>query len=151
MIVRETRWLRLVPRLVALARDVAGLAAHVARLGAVGTVAGDVAGLVAVIAGLRRRLSPPLGTVPCDVARLVAVVTRRLVRALCALARYVPRAVTSVATVSLFLAIPRKVSCAVALEALLTLPIETGIPRHHAPLRAFAREMPGPVALVANA
>lgn len=82
--------------LVAVARDVAGLAAHVARLGAVGAVARDVAGLVAVVARLVGAVAPAFGAVPRDVPRLVARVARRLVGALRALARYVPRAVTSV-------------------------------------------------------
>lgn len=55
-----------------------------------------MAGLVAVVAGLVRAVAAALGAVPCDVPGLVAVVTRRLVRALRALARYVSRAVTSV-------------------------------------------------------
>lgn len=89
----------LVPlRLVAIARNVSGLAAHVAGLGAVGAVAGDVAGFVAVVAGLTRVVAPALGAVPRDVPRLVAAVARRLVGALRALARYVPRAVTPVHT-----------------------------------------------------
>ena len=55
-----------------------------------------MAGLVAVVAGLVGAVAAALGAVPCDVPGLVAVVTRRLVRALRALARYVSRAVTSV-------------------------------------------------------
>lgn len=84
--------------LVAVARDVARLAAHVAGLGAVGTVARDVAGLVAVVAGLVGVVPPALGAVPRDVPGLVAVVARRLVGALRALPRYVPGAVTPVHT-----------------------------------------------------
>lgn len=57
-----------------------------------------MARLVAVVAGLARRVAPALGAVPCDVARLVAVVARRLVRALRALPGYVTRAVTSETT-----------------------------------------------------
>lgn len=86
----------LVPLLFAVARDVPGLAAHVASLGAVGAVARDVTRLVAVITGLVGVVAPSLGAVPRDVPSLVAVVARRLVGALRALARYVPRAVTSV-------------------------------------------------------
>lgn len=71
-----------------------GLAAHITGLGAVGAVARDVAGLVAVVAGLRARVTASLGAGPGDVTSLVAVVARRLVRALRALTRYVPRAVT---------------------------------------------------------
>lgn len=85
-----------VPFLLAVPGDVAGLAADVAGLGAVGAVARDVPRLVAVVAGLVGAVAPALGAVPRDVPRLVAVVTRRLVRALRALARYVPRPVTSV-------------------------------------------------------
>lgn len=80
---------------VAVARDMSGLAAHVAGLGAVGAVAGDVACLVAVVAGLAGGVAPALGAVARDVTGLVAVVARRLVGALRALARYVPRAITS--------------------------------------------------------
>lgn len=75
-----------------------GLAAHVARLGAVGAVARDVARLVAVVACLIGVVAPAFGAVAGDVPRLVAVVARRLVRALRALARYVSRAVTSATT-----------------------------------------------------
>lgn len=73
----------------------AGLAANVARLGAVGAVARDVARLVAVVAGLVGVVAPALGAVARDVPRLIAVVAGRLVRTLRALARYVSRAVTS--------------------------------------------------------
>lgn len=85
----------LVPLLLAVARDVARLAAHVARLGAVGAVARDVARLVAVVARLVGVIAPALGAVPRDVPGLVAVVARRLVGTLRALAGYVSRAVTS--------------------------------------------------------
>lgn len=81
--------------LLAVARDVSGLAAHVASLGAVGAVAGDVPGLIAVVTCLAGRVAPALGAVPRDVPRLVAVVAGRFIRALRALARYVPRAVAS--------------------------------------------------------
>lgn len=137
--------------LVAVAGDVSGLAAHVAGLGAVGAVARDVAGLVAVVAGLAGAVAPALGAVPRDVPRLVAVVTRRLVGALRALARYVSRAVTSVATVGLFLAVPREVPCAVTLEALLALAIEARVARGHTTLGALPGEVPRPVAFVAYA
>lgn len=80
---------------VAVTRDVSGLAAHVAGLGAVRAVARDVSGLVAVVARLAGRVAPALGAVARDVTSLVAVVARRLVGALRALARYVPRAITS--------------------------------------------------------
>jgi len=147
-----------VPLLVAVARDVAGLAAHVARLGAIGAVARDVAGLVAVVAGLVRAVAPALGAVPRDVPRLVAVVAGRLVGALRALARYVPRAVTSVATVGFLLAVPCEVSGAVALEALFALAAEAGVsarraaaPGPGACLRALPGEVPCPVTLVAYA
>lgn len=138
-------------RLVAVARDVPRLAAHVARLGAVGAVARDVAGLVAVVARLVGRVAPALGAVARDVPRLVARVARRLVGALRALARYVPRAVTPVATVGFLLAVAREVSGAVALEALLALPVEPGVAGADAALRALAGEVPCPVALVARA
>lgn len=82
-------------RFVAVARDVARLAAHVAGLGAVGAVARDVAGLVARVAGLAGALAAALGAVARDVPRLVAVVARRLVGTLRALTRYVSRAVAS--------------------------------------------------------
>lgn len=141
----------LIPLLVAVARDVAQLAAHVARLGAVGAVARDVAGLVAVVARLVRVVAPAFRTVPRDVPSLVAVVARRLVRALRALARYVPRAVTSVATVGFLLAVAGEVADAVTLEALLPLSVEAGVAGAHAALRALAGEMPCPVALVAYA
>lgn len=72
-----------------------GLAAHVACLGAVRAVARDVPRLVAVVACLVGVVAPALGAVARDVPGLVAVVARRLVGALRALARYVPRAVTS--------------------------------------------------------
>lgn len=135
---------------VAVARDVSRLPALVASLGAVGAVARDVAGLIAVVASLGGVVTPSLGAVPRDVPRLVAVVARRLVRALRALARYVSSAVTSVATVSFLLAVPRKMSDAVALEALLALAAEAGVTRTHAALRALAGEVPGPVALVTH-
>lgn len=142
----------LVPLLIAVAGDVSGLAAHVARLGAVGAVAGDVAGLVAVVAGLVRAVAAALGAVPCDVPGLVTVVTRRLVRALRAFARYVSRAVTSVATVSLLLAVTREVSGAVALEALFALAVEARVTSAlHASLGTLAGEVPRPVTLVAYA
>lgn len=129
------------------------LAAHVAGLGAVGAVARDVAGLVAVVAGLVGRVAAALGAVPRDVPRLVARVARGLVRALGALARYVPRAVTSVATVGFFLAVTREVAGAVALEALFALTVEPRVARTNAAaaLRALAGEVPRPVALVAYA
>lgn len=60
--------------LVAVARDVAGLAAHVAGLGAVRAVARDVPGFVAIVTGLRPRVTTALGAVPCNVPSLVAVV-----------------------------------------------------------------------------
>lgn len=137
--------------LLAVARDVSGLAAHVASLGAVGAVAGDVPGLVAVVARLAGRVAPTLGAVPCNVSGLITVITRRLVRALRALARYVPRAVASVTTVSLLLAVACEVTGAVALEALFALAAEAGVARGHATLRAFAGEVPRPVAFVAYA
>lgn len=136
---------------VAVARDVARLAAHVARLGAVGAVARDVAGLVARVARLAGAVAAALRAVARDVARLVAVVARRLVGALRALARYVARPVTSVATVGFLLAVAREVSGAVALEALLALPVEPGVAGRHAALRALAGEVAGPVTLVAYA
>lgn len=137
---------------VAVARDVARLAANIAGFGAVGAVARDVPRLVAIVARLPRRVAPALGAVPRDVPRLVAIVARRLVRALRALARYVTRPITSVATVSLFLAISGEVPCAVALEALLALAVEARVARRHsAALRALPREVPRPITLVANA
>lgn len=85
----------LVPlRLLAVARDVSGLPAHVAGLSAVGAVAWDVAGLVAVVAGLVG-VASTLGAVSRNVPSLVAIVARRLIGALRTLARYVSRAVTS--------------------------------------------------------
>lgn len=138
-------------RLITVARDVPRLAAHVARLGAVGAVARDVAGLVAVVARLVGRVPPALGAVTRDVPRLVARVARRLVRALRALTRYVPRAVTPVATVGFLLAVPRKVAGAVAFEALLALPVKPGVAGTDAALRALAGKVPRPVALVARA
>lgn len=86
----------LIPLLVAVARDVSGLAAHVAGLGAVGAVARDVSGLVAVVAGLVGAVAAALRAVPRDVPSFVAVVARRLVGALRTLTRYMPGAVTSV-------------------------------------------------------
>lgn len=136
---------------VAVTRDVSGLAAHIAGLGAIGAVAGDVPGLVAVVARLAGGVAPALRAVARDVPSLVAVVARRLVGALRALARYVPRAVTSVATVGLFLAVPREMARAVAFEALFALAIEAGVARGHAALGALAGEVPCPVALVAYA
>lgn len=143
----------LVPlRLVAIAGDVSGLAADVAGLGAVRAVARDVSGLVAVVAGLAGAVAPALGAVPRDVTGFVAVVARRLVGTLRALARYVSRAVTSVATVSFLLAVPREVPGAVALEALFALAVEAGVAtRGHAALGALASEVPRPVTLVAYA
>lgn len=110
-----------------------------------------MAGLVAVVAGLVGAIAPALGAVPCDVPGLVAVVTRRLVRTLRALARYVSRAVTSVATVSLLLAVSREVSGAVALEALFALAVEARVASSDAALGTLAGEVPRPVALVAYA
>lgn len=141
----------LIPLLVAVARDMSGLAADVASLGAVGAVARDVPGLVAVVAGLVGVVAAALRAVPRDVPGFVAVVARRLVGALRALTRYVPRAITSVATVSLLLAVARKVPGAVALEALLPLPVEASVAGAYATLRALAGEVPRPVALVAYA
>lgn len=85
----------LVPLFIAVAGDVPGLSAHIASLGAVGAVAGDVARLVAIITCLVGAIAPTLWAVPCDVPGLVAIITRRLVRTLRALTRYVSRAVTS--------------------------------------------------------
>lgn len=140
----------LVPLLVAVAGDVSGLAAHVAGLGAVGAVARDVARLVAVVAGLVGVVAPALRAVPRDVPSLVAVVARRLVGTLRALARYVSRTVTSVATVGLLLAVPCEVSGAVAFETLFPLATEAGV-AGRSTLRAFTGEVPCPVALVAYA
>lgn len=142
----------LIPLLFTVARDVAHLAAHVARLGAVGAVARDVSRLVAVVARLVGVVAPALGTVPRDVPSLVAVVARRLVGTLRTLARYVSRAVTSVATVGFLLTVPCEMSNTVALETLLSLSVEAGVARADAaPLRALAGEVPCPVALVAYA
>lgn len=54
-----------------------------------------MAGLIAVVARLIRAVAPTLRAVPGDVPGLITVVARRLIRALCALARYVSRAVAS--------------------------------------------------------
>lgn len=134
--------------LVAVARDVARLAALVARLGAVRAVARDVPGLVTIVAGLTGVVTPALRAVSRDVPRLVTVITRRLIRALSAFACYVSCAVTSVATIGLLLAIPCEVTGAVAFEALLPLAAEARVARSHAALRALAGEVPGPIALI---
>lgn len=141
----------LIPLLVAVAGDVAGLAAHVAGLGAIGAVARDVSGLVAVVACLVGVVAAALGAVPRDVPRFIAVVAGRLVGALRTLTRYMPRAVTSVATVGFLLAVAREMPGAVALEALLPLPVEPSVAGADASLRTLAGEVPRPVALVANA
>lgn len=108
-----------------------------------------MAGLVAVVAGLVGAVAPALWAVPCDVPGLVASVTRRLVRTLRALTRYVSRAVTSVATVGLLLAIPCEVPSAVALEALFALTVETRVTSSNTTLGALAGKVPCPVTLVA--
>lgn len=110
-----------------------------------------MAGLVAVVARLIGAVASTLWAVPCDVPGLAAVVARRLVRTLRALARYVSRAVTSVATVGLFLAVACKVSSTIALEALFALAVEARIARRHAALGTLAGEVPCPVTLVAYA
>lgn len=108
-----------------------------------------MAGLVAIVAGLVGAVAPALRAVPRDVPSLIAVVARRLVGALRALTRYVSRAVTSVATVSLLLAVAREVPGAVTLEALFALTIEARVAGGHTALGAFASEMPRSVTLVA--
>lgn len=135
---------------LAVARDMAGLAAHVAGLRAVWAVAGDVPRLVAVVASLAGGVAPSLGAIPRDVPGFIAVVARRLVGTLGALARYMTGAVTSVATVGLLLTVACEVTSAVALEALFTLTVEARVADRTA-LSALAGEMPRPVALVANA
>lgn len=138
----------------------ARLAAHVTRLGAIWAVARDVPRLAAVVARLaasRLTFLPTLGAVARNVPRLVAVVARRLVRALCALAGYMSRAVTPVASLLLFLAISSEVSRAVAFEALLASAVVvpavapiTGTTATAA-LVALPGKVPCAITLVANA
>lgn len=138
----------------------AGLAAHVTRLGAIGAVARDVPRLAAVVACLAASglaLLPAFGAVACNVTRLVAVVARRLVGALCALTGYMPCAVTPVAPLFFLLAISSKVSRAVAFEALFAsaVVVTTVAPitgtTTAAALVALPGKMPCAVTLVANA
>lgn len=134
------------------------LVAHVAGLGAVGTVAGDVAHLVAVVAGLREppvvRVVRCLGTGARDVSRLVAVVARRGVGTLVAVFGDVALAVAAVAPVSGLLAVASEVTEPVALEALLAAAAEAPVSAaavSASALRTLACEMTGPVAFVAHA
>lgn len=127
-----------------------GLAAHIAGFGAVGAVPRNMPRLVAVVASLVGRVPPALGAVPRDVPRLLTVVARRLVGALCALASYVPRTITSVATVGFFLAIPGEMARAVAFKTLFSLAAEARVPSTNTALSTLAGEVSRPVALVTN-